>query len=383
MGVAVNSLGPAVASGDSAARPLRVVFCWSEIPGYMAACWHALARRPGVELHILHPQQLFDSIANPFDLEPLVAGLSHEMFRADRPNLERWLIDTVGARQPDVVVHCGWIFRPYAALATASELSQVAMVLGMDSPWRGTLAQRLARFRLATLVERMSAVVTAGERSAEYARRLGVPDRKIFGGYYGFDDRALHGVSARRQQHAWPRQFLFVGRYVAQKDLATLVAAYAAYRRAVSDPWGLTCCGDGPDAPLLAGVEGIANLGFMQPSDLPRVFATHGAFVMASRFEPWGVVIAEAASSGLPVVCTTACGASIDLVRDYYNGVVAAPADVAGLTRALLWIHHHESALAAMGERGRGLADAYSAESWAARWHNYLAGAIEVSCTRD
>lgn len=361
---------------DAAARPLRVVFCWSELPGYMAACWQALARRPGVELHILHPEQLFDTIKNPFDLAPLLEGLSHEMFRSDRPNLEAWLVETVAARRPDVVVHCGWIIPPYRALASARELASSAMVLGMDSPWRGTLAQRLGRLRLGGFVDRMAAVVTAGERSAEYARRLGVPDRKIFGGYYGFDDHQLRRVAEQRAATAWPRQFLFVGRYVPQKDLPTLVAAYAAYRRMVAEPWGLTCCGEGPEAVHLAGVEGITNAGFRQPSELPGVFASHGAFVMASHFEPWGVVIAEAASSGLPVVCTTACGASVDLVRSYYNGLVTAPGDADGLTRALMWIHQHEAELAAMGQRGRALADAYSAESWAARWHNYLLNAL-------
>lgn len=352
--------------------PLRVVFCWSQVPGYMAACWQALARRQGVDVHILHPQKLFETIENPFDLEPLMAGLSHEMFRQDRPNLRDWLVRAVAARRPDVVVHCGWIIPSYAALAAAPELASVTMLLGMDSPWRGTLAQRTARFRLALLVGRMSAVVTAGERSAEYARRLGMPARKILGGYYGFDDRPLHAVADARAVSSWPRQFLFVGRFVEQKDLPTLVHAYAAYRRQVTNPWGLTCCGDGPEAKWLTGVEGVTNAGFVQPADLPRVLASHGSFVMASQFEPWGVVIAEAAASGLPIVCSSACGASVDMVRSYYNGLVVAPGDVAGLTRALLWIHEHESLLPQMGQRGRGLADAYSADAWAARWHNYL-----------
>lgn len=354
------------------ASPLKVVFCWSEVPGYMAACWHALAHRPGIDLHILHPQQLFDTIENPFNLDPLLAGLSHEMFRSDRPGLDRWLIDAVAAHQPDVVVHCGWIIRAYAGLATARELASVTMVMGMDSPWRGTLAQRLNRFRLTPIVRRMRTVVTAGEHSAEYARRLGVRDSRIVGGYYGFDDRQLRGIAEARAATAWPRQFLFVGRYVEQKSLPTLVKAYAAYRRMVSDPWGLTCCGEGPDAGVLAGVDGLVNAGFTQPSDLPRVFASHGAFVIASHFEPWGVVIAEAAASGLPVVCTSACGAGIDLVRNYYNGTVVAPGDVEGLSRALLWMHEHASELPQMGQRGRALADAFSAEAWAARWHTYL-----------
>lgn len=353
-------------------RPLRVVFCWSEIPGYMAACWQALARRPGVDLHILHLQQLRDDIRNPFDLGPLLGDLSHEMFQADRPGLDDWLLAAVVARRPDVVVHCGWIFKPYARLAAAPELSGVAMMLGMDTPWMGTPTQRLGRVRLARLMSRMTKVVTASERSAEYARRMGVPDRKIVGGYYGFDDRPLGEVAQSRLGAAWLRQFLFVGRYVEQKDLGTLVKAYAAYRQLVSDPWGLTCCGHGPDAGQLAGVQGVVDIGFRQPSDLPRVFASHGAFVMASRFEPWGVVIAEAAASGLPVICTTACGAAADIVRSFYNGLVVTPGDAEGLTRALVWTHQHESELLQMGQRGRGLADAFSAEAWAARWHNYL-----------
>lgn len=358
-------------------RPLRVVFCWSEVSGYMAACWQALARRPGIDLHVLHPQKLFEAVDNPFDLDPLLTGLSHQMLPAKGPDLDRWLLAAVQARRPDVVVHCGWIYWPYTRLAAAPELAHVPMVLGMDSPWRGTVPQRLARLRLSRFISRMSLVVTAGDRSAEYARRLGVADRRIHSGYYGFDDRQLRPVADSRAGSAWPRQFLFVGRYVDQKDLPSLMRAYTEYRSQVSDPWGLTCCGVGPDQRHLQGVPGVVDEGFTQPSNLPAVFQRHGAFVMASDFEPWGVVIAEAAASGLPVVCTSACGAGVDIVRNYYNGIVTAPGDVAGMARAMRWVHDHEGDLPAMGARGRSHAVAYSAEAWAARWHNYLLEATE------
>lgn len=352
-------------------RALKVVFCWSEVPGYMPSCWRALAARPGVSLHILHPQQLYGHLANPFEIGSLMDGLSHEMFHGDRPDLDRWLRDAVTAQQPDVVVHCGWIFWPYTRLMTARELARVPMVVGMDTPWRGTVAQRLARFRLRAIARRTAVVVAAGERSAEYARRIGFDPRTIVGGYYGFDDRELREVPGRRGP-VWPRQFLFVGRYVPQKDLATLVKGYARYRQQVRDPWPLTCCGDGPDRGVLEHHEGIRNLGFQQPAQLPDILAAHGAFVMPSKFEPWGVVIAEAAASGLPVVCTSACGASVDLVRDYYSGLIVPPEDPDSLARALSWIHEHVDALAVMGQRGRELSHAFTADAWATRWHQYL-----------
>jgi glycosyltransferase involved in cell wall biosynthesis len=365
-----NSSGAVLRAG----RSTSVLFCWAEVSGYMAACWHALASRPDIQLHVVHPEQLWGK-TNPFLAESaLLNGISNEMFHSDRPDVDKWLRKIVADRQPDVLVLCGWVFRPYTRLAKSSALKNTRVVVGMDSPWRGTMSQRLAKFRLAGLVRRLDLVVTTGERSREYAHRIGVPDRKIRSGYYGFDHALFNQVAAKRAgtEGSWPRRFLFTGRYVPQKNLAVLMKAYTAYRSRVSNPWGLTCCGSGEDANLLSGVEGVIDRGFTQPKDLPAVFEHHGAFILPSRFEPWGVVLAEAASSGLPLLCSSACGAGADLVRPYYNGLVVAPDDVEGFVRAMIWLHEHESALPMMGLRSQQMAGAYSAEAWATRWHNYF-----------
>jgi glycosyltransferase involved in cell wall biosynthesis len=353
-------------------RTLRVVFCWAEASGYMGACWRALAARPGVDVHIIYPERLFrTSKKNRFHHE--LAGLSSEMFTSTAPQIDDWLVEAVARQRPDAVVICGWIYWPYTRVVRSPRLRHVRMVMGMDSPWRATWNQRFARVRLGSTIDRCDAVVTAGERSAHYARRLGVPEHKIRTGFYGFDYAKFGRVAhSRTTAGGWPRQFLFLGRYVPQKDLTTLAAAYTRYRAMVSSPWGLTCCGYGRDAGLIANCPGITDIGFKPPSELPDVFSRHGAFVMASDFEPWGVAIAEAAASGLPLLCTTACGASVDLVRPYYNGVVVAPRDVHGLARAMHWLHEHESELPIMGARSHVLAEAFSAEAWATRWHNYL-----------
>lgn len=361
---------------EQAQRPLKVVFCWAEASGYMGACWRALAARPGVSVHIIHPEQLFNWQKNRFHHE--LAGLSSEMFESRSPDIEAWLIEAVARQEPDVVVVCGWIYWPYTRVVRAPALRHVRMVLGMDSPWHGSLMQRLGRLRLHSVLDRCDAVVTAGERSATYARKLGVPEHRIRSGYYGFDHARFGPIARSRQASGWPGQFLFIGRYVPQKDLGTLAAAYARYRQLVAEPWGLTCCGDGPEGGLIANQPGITDIGFKPPSELPGVLRRHGAFVMASDFEPWGVVIAEAAASGLPLLCTTACGASVDLLRPYYNGLVAAPRDVEGLARAMQWMHEHEAELPLMGARSHALAEAFSAESWAVRWHNYLLETLDA-----
>jgi glycosyltransferase involved in cell wall biosynthesis len=364
--------GPAVAVRKAPARNLSVVFLWAEVTGYMAACWQQLAATPGVDVHVLHTRKLFDR-QNPFDLDPLLAGVSNQEFSKDTPNITDWLREQVVQRKPDIVVVCGWIFWPYTRLMADPALAAAGVILGMDSPWRGTAIQRLSRWRLRNIVQHSDLVVTAGERSAEYARHMGVSLDKIRGGYYGFDYGRFSPVAEQRMARgAWPRQFLFVGRYVPQKDLPTLMAAYAEYRAGVSDPWGLTCCGSGPEGHLLKHQPGVIDAGFTQPDQQPHIFAEHGAFVLASSFEPWGVVLAEAAASGLPLLCTTACGAGVDLVRPQVNGLLTEPGDVAGLARAMRWIHDHEDRLAEMGRHGQQLAGAFSAEAWASRWHHYM-----------
>lgn len=354
--------------------PIKVLFCWAEVSGYMPACWRALAQRPGIELHVLHPRLLSEDEPHQFESQRLLNGIPNEMFQANDPCLDRWLAEAVKSRRPDVVVVCGWFFAPYRRLVESAALHDAKVVLGMDSPWRGTLSQWLGRCRLRSFVKHLDLVIAASERSAHYARRIGVPSHHVRTGYYGFDYELFSYVTQLRQNRGvrWPRQFLYLGRYVPQKDLPTLVKAYSLYRGTVSDPWGLTCCGTGPDAAVLKGVAGVEDIGFAQPQELPPILGRHGAFVLASQYEPWGVVIAETAASGMPVICTTACGASTDLVRPYYNGLLVTPGDPVGLARAMRWTHEHEPELPEMGRRGRALADAFSAQAWAARWHNYF-----------
>jgi glycosyltransferase involved in cell wall biosynthesis len=351
-------------------RPVRVVFCWAEVSGYAAACFHALSKRPAIDVHVIHPDRLLDR-PNPFDATRLLDGVSHQLFDARRSDLDAVLLEAVSDRDPDVVVLCGWIFWPYTRLVNAAPLQRARMMLGMDTPWRGTVSQRLGWLRLAHVVRRLDLVVTAGAASAQYAKRIGVREERIRPGFYGCDFRRFQAAASSRRA-PWPRQFLFAGRYAPEKDLATLVTAYRLYRDGVSNPWGLTCRGTGPDAHMIRNVAGAVDAGFVAPAELASVFPAHGALILPSRFEPWGVVVAEAAAAGLPVICTSVCGAAADIVRPYYNGIVVPPRDPPALARAMRWMHDHEPDLPEMGHRSQVLAAPFSAEAWAARWHNYM-----------
>jgi glycosyltransferase involved in cell wall biosynthesis len=226
----------------------------------------------------------------------------------------------------------------------------------------------LAGFLIGHFVKGMDAVVVAGERTWQYARRLGVPESKLLRGVYGFDSVPLEPLLEARSANGWPQRFLFAGRYVADKAIDVLLDGYALYRNRSANPWPLSCCGRGALQSRVTGAPSVQDLGFIQPADLPRVLLEHGVFVLVSRYEPWGVAIAESQYAGLPIICSEACGASVEIVRHCASGLLVPTEDPEALAQAMLWMEQHVADLPAMGATGKSLAKPFAAEFWAKRW---------------
>ena len=213
----------------------------------------------------------------------------------------------------------------------------------------------------------MDFLFVPGERGWQLTRYWRVPEHKVRRGCLAADVAKFNGAMTIRDASpgGWPRSFVFVGRYEQEKGLLDLVEAYQRYRDAVTDPWSLRCCGVGSLKIELANRPGVEDLGFIQPANLPAVLAQQGVFILPSHWEPWGLAILEACASGLPVVCTEACGSSVELVRSLHNGLTCPAEDVDALVRAMRWCHAHHAQLSEMGRRSQELARPYSAQMWA------------------
>ena len=348
---------------------MRVTICWAHVNGYMAACWRALANRPGVVLSIIAFRSGAPTTNAAFS-DSVVAGLDCRLLDSDERHDATLVATLVRERRPDLLVLCGWFHPPYVRLVNLPDLRDKKFVMGMDTPLRYTWRQRLARLKLGRYLARMHRVIVPGERSWHYARYLGVEETRLRRGVYGIDYAGLTPVGRRRAPDgAWPRRFLFVGRYIAIKGVDVLLDAYGRYRASVGgDPWTLSCCGTGPMSELMNDRPGVEDLGFVQPADLAGVMERHGAFVIASRYDPWPLVVVEACAAGLPVICTEACGSAVEVVRGYHNGLTVTTGDAAALAAAMRWVHDHPDRLPDMGARGSELAAAFSAERWAERW---------------
>jgi glycosyltransferase involved in cell wall biosynthesis len=343
----------------------KVVVCWADISGYMAACWRSLAAMPEVELFVIAFQARTETIFS----DELMQGIPCRLLDLqERDNAE--LIEKLAiAQNPEVIVLCGWFHRPYRQLAFSSRLRDLKFIMSMDTPWWGSWKQYLTPWLLRSFLQRMAYVVVNGERSWQYARRLGIPANNISSlGMCGVDYRNLSGLLHERNQSPWPRSFLFVGRYTHVKGIDLLVTAYQQYRLQVKEPWTLICCGKGELEFQLQSQPGIENRGFLQPDELQDAWRNAGAFLLPSRFDPWPLALVEAAAAGLPIICTQVCGSSVEVIRSGYNGIVIPVEDVDALTQALLDIHDRYDDLSLWGKRAQQHAEPYGAEQWADRW---------------
>jgi glycosyltransferase involved in cell wall biosynthesis len=338
---------------------LRIYLLWQYITGYSTSGFHALVEQ-GHDVRLMFQEALVDPpFCAPFDDAELTKGLEAISWsgQPDAEQVMRELEDFA----PDVIVVNSWHIAAYMKAARAWRHRALRIVV-LDHQWLGTPKQWLGRAtRRLFIAPAFDAAFMPGDEQAVFARHLGFRQDQIIVGLNTCEDSFFTGP-----QHPPRRRFLFAGRLVDTKGVDVLAEAYRTYRRQSPDPWPLVVAGIGPMDTELAAIDGVELLGFVRPAELPAVMAEAGCLILPSRFEPWGVVIQEAAASGQAVICTRTCGAASRLVLDGYNGRVIAPDDPDELVRAMNWVADadldHRSVIS---RRSVELANQYTPSRWA------------------
>lgn len=119
---------------------------------------------------------------------------------------------------------------------------------------------------------------------------------------------------------------IYVGRLAPEKNLPTVLDAFAAIRATRPDA-KLLFVGDGPmRGKLQASCPAAIFAGMRTGGDLAAHYASADLFLFASLTETFGNVTSEALASGLGVVAYDCAGAA-DLIVDGDNGRTVAPGD--------------------------------------------------------
>lgn len=219
--------------------------------------------------------------------------------------------------KPTVVYISGWSNKNYLKIAEFHKAKGLPVVTGMDNQWMGSLKQRLASILSYWLIHKyVSHIWVPGKPQYYYARKLGFKPQYILSGLYCADESLFNDIAQSEHE----KQLIFVGRIVDHKGVKELFEVVEELISSNQFRLKLHIIGSGPLEHLIPKHKNIKHTPFVDPDKLPQLLINAGTFVLPSLYEAWGVVVHEAALSGLPIITTHQCGAGTDLVIDHFNG---------------------------------------------------------------
>jgi glycosyltransferase involved in cell wall biosynthesis len=313
----------------------EMLFLYTEIASYTVSCLQALkAKGTNITLvrYPVNPEAPFQ-----FDLTDIA-----DDYVKDASLDSTRLKELIAQKNPELIYVSGWIEKDYLE-AIKGKHNRIPVVMGMDTPWTGTLRQKLGTvyFKL-KLKRHFTHAFVAGDPQKTFARKLGFAEKNITDGLYCADTELFSNFYMRYDKTHIPQRFLYVGRYIPQKGIDTLFTAYKTYRQRCTQqgikPWELICAGTGILYDSRPEIEGLTHVGFVQPEQLGELIEKTGVFVLPSLYEPWGVVVHEYAVAGFPLVCSDKVMAHTRFLNPGRNGYIFAAGDTDALTDKLIEI---------------------------------------------
>ena len=343
-------------------KKLKVLVSVYNISGYLMA-----------ELRELSKSAEIAVIERPCDLEH-AAFVSRWVDRTRVSGLDD-LVRALGGFEPDVFLCGGWADRLCLALARRLRKAGTTTVLCIDTPWQGRPCQLVHRLlsRLC-LLPAFDFAWGAGEPQARHLRRLGFREERIRRGYYCADTEKFASIGEGRLVGAtgggatrWPHVFLYIGRYVAVKNMRRMERAFVRALDMIPDgDWRLRCIGGGELWDERTIHPRIEHLGYKKPAEIQDYVREAGCFVLPSVYEPWGVVVHEAALMGLPMLCSSEVQAGTKYLMNGENGFLFSPFREDDMVDAFVrMMRLPDDRLAEMGRRSHALGMSYRLGDWA------------------
>jgi len=365
----------------------RVVIITELIAPYRIPVFNALARREGIDLHVIFLSEN-DSSQRQWPVYRDEIRFSYEVLSSWRRRLGgksfmlNWGMERALRRaRPDFIVCGGYNYVAFWQSMSWARRNGVAFSLWCESTSRDSRkAYPLVEFCKKQFLRRCDAFVVPGKSSFDYLRDCGVPQELVFTAPNAVDTKLFaNRAEVIRQDPETYREalrlpqrfFLYAGRLVREKGIFDLLHAYGALQPELRKNVGLVFVGDGPERfALLQQAAAIDSAsihigGFVQREELAAYYALADVFVFPTHTDAWGLVVNEAMACSLPVIASEAAGCVADLVDDGQNGRVVSSKNVQQLACAMADLAFDTRLRTLMGRRSRKRIEEYSPEAWA------------------
>jgi len=204
-------------------------------------------------------------------------------------------------------------------------------------------------------------IVTCSTFARDSYVEAGVPGDKISIVPLGVDAAIFHDRSRLRATDRSFR-FVYVGQLSAHKGLDLLITAFEELRKSRPEIELDIVGPSGNLAHLVNARErpGVKYWGRLSQAACADILRRADCFILPSRVDSFGMVVAEAMSCGLPVIVSSGVGAK-DMVEHGRNGWIFDSESIPGLISFMRIAVQRRDGLEEMGARG---AQAVAALSW-------------------
>lgn len=271
----------------------------------------------------------------------------------------------VYAYKPDIIYISGWTDKRYLKIAKLYKKQGTPVITGMDNQWLGNIKQHLASFLSPIYIKPyFSHIWVAGIPQYYFAKKLGFKTMHIMTGLYCANQNLFKHINQTKKNN----QFLFIGRLVEHKGLKVLFQVLDQLIKENQLNFKVHIIGNGPLASQIPVHERIKHTPFVNPDQLPKLMENAGYFILPSLYEAWGVVIHEAALTGLPIIATEETGAASEFVINNYNGNTYKAQDSNTLKNLLLqYSNLSEEEYLKLSRNSKSLANKINLEEWSAK----------------
>jgi glycosyltransferase involved in cell wall biosynthesis len=251
----------------------------------------------------------------------------------------------------DMVITHGW--SSYMAVTTMlTAFARKIPVLNRSEIQRFTrgrpLAGRLRPVLLYPLLRRMDGLMAIGTLNREFYLEAGVKPERIYWTPYSIDTRMFLETKITQEDRLReeekiglrPGSFrvIFCGKLIHDKRPYDIIEAVAQMpsRESVEAVF----VGDGELMPMLKRLAEEKKvkahfLGFRNQTELPLLYSLADVMALPSGHEPWGLVVNEAMTMGLPAIVSDVVGCGPDLAKNGESGYICPKGDVPAISEAL------------------------------------------------
>lgn len=153
-------------------------------------------------------------------------------------------------------------------------------------------------------------------------------------------------------------RFVYVGNGSPLKGCNTLEAAFGQLNNKFPNV-ELTVVGGASRLNIFQNKRNVALIPQLSHSELSKVLSQHDALVLPSKFDSFGMVVAEGMASGLVAIVSNRVGAK-QMVVEKKNGLVFESANDVALEDAMAWVVNHSDQLPVMKQNSIVTAQNYS-----------------------